>query len=115
MFPREGMPPIARELGMALPLTYYLEVMRGIILKGVGLQELWWQTIALVGFAGWFVSWGDRTRGDDFTRDMSGYTNGRLQFWVKSPINLEARPPGFSWAMYRPLWPTTSGIASVFH
>ena len=56
MFPREAMPPLAREFGLLLPLTYYLEIMRGIILKGVGLGELWGQTAALIGFAVLFFS-----------------------------------------------------------
>jgi ABC-2 type transport system permease protein len=51
MFPREAMPPVAHEIGYLLPLTFYLQIMRGIILKGVGLRELWPQTLALVGFA----------------------------------------------------------------
>jgi ABC-2 type transport system permease protein len=51
MFPREAMPDFARALGLALPLTYYLQAMRGIILKGVGLESLWPQTLALGGFA----------------------------------------------------------------
>ncbi len=51
MFPREGMPIIPREIGLVFPLTYYLQVLRGIVLKGVGLRELWPQTLALVGFA----------------------------------------------------------------
>lgn len=51
MFPREGMPPFAREMGLALPLTYYLEIVRSIALKGVGLEALWPQALALVGFA----------------------------------------------------------------
>ena len=55
MFPREGMPPLARELGLILPLTYYLEIMRSIVLKGVGLEALWPQSLALVGFAVLFL------------------------------------------------------------
>ncbi len=51
MFPREGMPPFAREMGLALPLTYYLQIVRSIVLKGVGLEALWPQALALVGFA----------------------------------------------------------------
>jgi ABC-2 type transport system permease protein len=51
MFPREAMPTFAREIGYALPLTHYLQVIRGIVLKGVGLRELWPQCLALVGFA----------------------------------------------------------------
>jgi ABC-2 type transport system permease protein len=56
MFPREGMPPFAREIGLTLPLTYYLQIMRGIVLKGVGLEALWPQALALVGFALLFFS-----------------------------------------------------------
>jgi ABC-2 type transport system permease protein len=51
MFPREGMPPFARDLGLALPLTYYLQIVRGIVLKGAGLAVLWPQALALAGFA----------------------------------------------------------------
>ena len=51
MFPREAMPPLARAIGLLLPLTYYLEILRGIILKGVGIRELWVQSLALVAFA----------------------------------------------------------------
>ncbi len=40
IFPRESMPPLIRDLGALVPLTYYLQVARGIILKGVGLAYL---------------------------------------------------------------------------
>lgn len=40
MFPREGMPYFAQQLGLLLPLTYFLQILRGIILKGVGLEDL---------------------------------------------------------------------------
>jgi ABC-2 type transport system permease protein len=56
MFPREGMPPIARQIGLFLPLTHYLIVMRGIVLKGVGVTELWPQILALTAFAILFFS-----------------------------------------------------------
>jgi len=45
------MPVRAKWLGLALPLTYYLQVIRGIVLKGVGMAELWPQALALIGFA----------------------------------------------------------------
>jgi ABC-2 type transport system permease protein len=51
MFPREAMPPVAREIGLVFPLTYYLQVIRGVVLKGIGVRELWPQTLALLGFA----------------------------------------------------------------
>jgi ABC-2 type transport system permease protein len=56
MFPREGMPPFAREVGLVLPLTYYLEIVRAIVLKGTGVDGLWRQTLALAGFAVLFFS-----------------------------------------------------------
>jgi ABC-2 type transport system permease protein len=55
MFPREAMPEAAQWLGLALPLTYFLEVLRGILLKGVGLEALWLQVTLLAGFAVLFV------------------------------------------------------------
>jgi ABC-2 type transport system permease protein len=51
MFPREAMPPFAQWLGAAFPITYYLRVLRGILLKGVGVDALWRETLALAAFA----------------------------------------------------------------
>jgi ABC-2 type transport system permease protein len=51
MVPREAMPPVARDIGLVFPLTYYLQVIRGVVLKGIGVRELWPQTLALLGFA----------------------------------------------------------------
>ena len=56
MFPREAMPLFARWAGWLLPLTFYLQIIRGIVLKGVGLRELWPQALALAGFAIAFFS-----------------------------------------------------------
>ena len=51
MFPRAAMPELAQWLGLALPLTYFLEVLRGILLKGVGAAELMPEFWAMCGFA----------------------------------------------------------------
>jgi ABC-2 type transport system permease protein len=51
MFPREAMPVAARWVGAALPLTYFLTILRGVLLKGTGWAELWPEALALVGFA----------------------------------------------------------------
>src|SRR5262249_37957502 len=51
MFPREAMPQAARVFGYALPLTYYLQLIRGIVLKGNGLTQQWPQLAPLAGFA----------------------------------------------------------------
>ena len=50
MFPREAMPKLFFYLSNIIPLTFYLEILRGIILKGVGLEVLWPQGLALAGF-----------------------------------------------------------------
>ena len=39
-FPFRGMPGWAQDIGEVLPLTHYLRVVRGILLKGNGLSEI---------------------------------------------------------------------------
>ncbi len=51
MFPREGMPAIARGIGLAFPLTYYLQSLRAILLKGSGVLEVLPQTGMLLALA----------------------------------------------------------------
>jgi ABC-2 type transport system permease protein len=50
MFPFRGMPEWAQWLGSALPLTHFLVLVRGIMLKGNGLAELWPQIWPIVLF-----------------------------------------------------------------
>jgi ABC-2 type transport system permease protein len=47
MFPREAMPWIVQQIGLLIPLTYYLQILRGIILKGVGFEVLWTSAVPL--------------------------------------------------------------------
>lgn len=49
IFPREAMPPFAQAIGLVLPVTWFLEILRGILLKGVGLEALWRPTLVLAG------------------------------------------------------------------
>ena len=49
MFPWEAMPAPARWLSLALPLTHYLRIIRGVILKDAALFELRYEIIWLVG------------------------------------------------------------------
>jgi ABC-2 type transport system permease protein len=51
IFPREGMPKPIYYLSFGIPLTYYLTIVRGIILKGLGLMDLWKQILPLLGMA----------------------------------------------------------------
>lgn len=41
MFPFAGMPGWAQTLGHGLPLTYFLRIVRGVMLKDAGLAEIW--------------------------------------------------------------------------
>ena len=50
MFPREAMPEFFFQIGKVLPLTFYLQIMRSIVLKGVGIKALWPQVGALLLF-----------------------------------------------------------------
>ncbi len=56
IFPRETMPKLLQIMGGLFPLTYFLEIVRGIFLKGVGIQYLWQDTLALCAFAIVFVA-----------------------------------------------------------
>ncbi len=50
-FPRETMPAPIYAISFAIPVTYYVQILRGIILRGAGFWALWPQTLALAGFA----------------------------------------------------------------
>lgn len=51
MFPREAMPAPAQWIGAALPLTYFLRVLRGVLLRGTGWEAFWREALALVAFS----------------------------------------------------------------
>lgn len=51
MFPREAMPAPAQWIGLALPLTYYLRILRGILLRDAGLGSVWPEALVLAVFA----------------------------------------------------------------
>ncbi|GFN21834.1 ABC transporter permease [Thermanaeromonas sp. C210] len=50
MFPQDAMPKVVQKLGEIIPLTYFIQILRAIILKGVGLSYLWFQVIYLLVF-----------------------------------------------------------------
>jgi ABC-2 type transport system permease protein len=49
--PIETMPPFFQSLSWFNPLRHYIAIVRGIILKGVGLEALWAHALMLAGFA----------------------------------------------------------------
>ena len=50
LFPLEGMPEPAQYFARILPITYFLRIIRGIVLKGIGLADLWPDVWPLVAF-----------------------------------------------------------------
>lgn len=48
MFPRGSMPTIIYYIGNFIPITYFLRILRGIILKGIGVEFLWTEVLWLV-------------------------------------------------------------------
>lgn len=48
IFPIENMPTFFQILTYAVPLRYFMTILRGVFLKGVGLEVLWPQVLALL-------------------------------------------------------------------
>lgn len=47
VFPIENMPKVIQYITFLIPLKYYLVILRGIVLKGIGIAELWNQILIL--------------------------------------------------------------------
>lgn len=50
MFPIKNMPWIIQQVAWLIPYRYFLEIVRGIFLRGVGLEVLWPQALTLAVF-----------------------------------------------------------------
>jgi ABC-2 type transport system permease protein len=50
MFPYRGMPGWAQVLGETLPLTHFLRLVRGVMLKGAGVADVHSTLLALGAF-----------------------------------------------------------------
>jgi ABC-2 type transport system permease protein len=50
VFPIENMPPAIQAVTYLIPLRYFFVILRGIFLKGVGMEVLWDETLALAVF-----------------------------------------------------------------
>jgi ABC-type multidrug transport system permease subunit len=47
MFPRESMPWLMRAIGFVIPATHFIEIIRGIVLRGATLVDLWQPVLTL--------------------------------------------------------------------
>ena len=56
MFPRESMPWLLQAIGTVIPATWFNTVIKGIMIKGVGLEVLWKETLVLGGMALFFLA-----------------------------------------------------------
>ena len=56
IFPIKSMPQVLQYISYILPATYFLEIIRGIILKGSGMAELYRQTLTLAGITLFLIS-----------------------------------------------------------
>jgi ABC-2 type transport system permease protein len=61
MFPFRGMPDWAQAIGNVLPLTHFLVLVRGILLKGNGIELLWPHTWPILLFMGSVLLLGVKT------------------------------------------------------
>jgi ABC-2 type transport system permease protein len=50
MFPFRGMPLWAQAIGQLIPVTHFLRVVRGALLKGQGVGDSWRELLALLAF-----------------------------------------------------------------
>ena len=51
VFPIHNMPVAIQAITYLLPMRYFLEIIRGVMLKGIGLETLWPQVSTLAGYA----------------------------------------------------------------
>lgn len=56
LFPRAAMPKVIYYLSCLIPLTYYLDIIRGIVLKGIGFSYLVGQVVTLLVFSVVFLT-----------------------------------------------------------
>ena len=57
IFPRDTMPWIFYALGALLPATYFIELMRAIILRGASLAEFWLHLVILAAMGAALFAW----------------------------------------------------------
>ncbi|TNE55913.1 MAG: ABC transporter permease [Bacteroidetes bacterium] len=55
MFPRESMPVPLQVIGTIFPATWFIPIIKGVMIKGVGLSYIWKETLILIGMAVIFI------------------------------------------------------------
>ena len=56
IFPIENMPKLLQWLSHIMPARYFVTIIRGIMLKGIGIIFIWKETIILLGMTLFFIA-----------------------------------------------------------
>ena len=56
IFPIESMPRFLQYVSRIIPATYFIEIVKGIMIKGVGLNLLWKPTLVLLGMSAFLMA-----------------------------------------------------------
>ena len=56
IFPIESMPRFLQYVSSIIPATYFIEIVKGIMIKGVGLKMLWKPTLVLLGMSAFLMA-----------------------------------------------------------
>jgi ABC-2 type transport system permease protein len=51
IYPIGSMPRVIQGISLIVPARYFMEISRGIFLKGIGIQLLWFNLLLLIGYA----------------------------------------------------------------
>lgn len=59
IFPIESMPFLLQKISSVVPATYFIDLLKGVMLKGLGMSHIWWPTLVLSGMTLFllFMSW----------------------------------------------------------
>ncbi len=55
IFPIENMPVVLQWISHIMPARYFITIIRGIMLKGVGITYIWQETLVLIGMTLFFI------------------------------------------------------------
>lgn len=56
VFPIESMPQVLQGISHIIPARWFITIVRSVMLKGAGLEDLWMETLILVGFTLFFIA-----------------------------------------------------------
>lgn len=51
IFPIESMPPFLQYISKGIPASWFITIVKGIMIKGIGIADLWQETLILFGYS----------------------------------------------------------------